>query len=1047
MFQSRLAGVFAVCVVAVALSGCPPTEVGPPQPGPCSISEPCADGLVCADGNCVSACTPDSCGAAGFCDELSGVCVQCRDNNDCGPGQVCNAFSNQCTGGGGGCTGNEDCDRGFCDVEKGSCVECLGDDTCGQGQVCDTLTNACITQQGCTSDFNCSGATPVCETASGVCVQCFDNVHCSSGACDTISRTCIAGCVDGDETEPNTTAEGGAAAPIQSGGEHSGAICPGDVDEFAFSGEGQISATLTIDGGRLTLTLLNEAGSVVATGTTSLNVADAPAGNYRLRVVGVDDAVTSDYILRLTVVAPSVCTELDTEPNNATFAAIALPSNGSLRSGTICGADTDFYSIATNAGDDVTVTLVAGTGTGTPTFTLESAAGAVLASGTATTPAVLEDAPGGALFVQVRATGGDVDYSLRATTSAAPPECVQTDPEPNDLPEQAQNVASGTLLTGQICAADVDQWRFTAANLDDVTVELTGSNVRARVFDAGGAVLGEGTSTFTLQNVAAGTYRVEVRGALSTTEAPYTLRVTLTPEPADDPCLEGGLEPDDVTPRVVAADGTVSAGRICAGDTDFFRFTLAAAAVVNISVRFIDADGDLDIRLRDGAGGLITTSAGVSDEERIVRDLAAGSYTVEVFGFSGAVNTYTVAVSTVSCTDDAFEPNNNASQALPIASRALSATRCPTDDDFFAIRLENGDALDARLVGAGLTMSLRSSDGTFLQGDAIDGANRRMQVSSLPAGRYLIRVTGSGAAPVNYTLTPTITPNPVRCVDDGAEPNNSTDTAFVIDASALADGSYDLSTLVMCDNNVDFFALDVPANRTMRVALNHALTSDLDIEILEQRGTSGIYRRIANAVSLTGVLDEVQGQVNAATRFIIRIPEFGTMPAAGLPYSVGIELSEPQNSSCVDDRFDTWTSSDDGASILRRNDAITDPNATDDIIIAPTPLSFPESLGNMRICSGNSDFFALGSLNAGERFQVDVTYVHAFGRDIDLRVMGPDGPDADTQVDTLPCTTCTGVSGNERFIGAAAITGQHFIEVFGFQAGENSYDLSITRLP
>ena len=35
------------------------------------------------------------------------------------------------------------------------------------------------------------------------------------------------------------------------------------------------------------------------------------------------------------------------------------------------------------------------------------------------------------------------------------------------------------------------------------------------------------------------------------------------------------------------------------------------------------------------------------------------------------------------------------------------------------------------------------------------------------------RVTGSGANPINYTLTPTITPSPARCVDDGAEPNNA----------------------------------------------------------------------------------------------------------------------------------------------------------------------------------------------------------------------------------------------------------------------------------
>jgi hypothetical protein len=1045
---SALAGLLTLLVGVVGV-GCDPSQVGPPDVAPCSISQPCGDGLVCADGNCVAACTLDSCGAAGFCDEATGVCVQCRDNVDCGPGLVCNAFTRQCTGDVAGCTQNSDCDRGFCDVSKGSCVECLQTSDCGEGQRCDDLTRSCITDQGCTSDFNCSGTTPVCELSTQVCVQCFVDAHCASGSCDTLSKTCLASCVDGDETEPNSALQGGSPAAIVTGSEHSGSICPADVDEFSFSGEGAISASLIVDGGRLTLTLLNSQGTVLATGATSVSVPTAPAGAFRLRVEGADADVEADYLLRLTVVPPAVCTEIDAEPNNASFAAIDLPTNGTARSGTVCGDDVDFWKVSTAAGDDVSVSLVPGTGAGVAAITLESISGTVLGSGTAAAPATITGAAGGDVFVRVRATGGDVDYSLRATVSSAPPQCVQTDPEPNDQPAQAPAVASATLLTGQICAADVDQWRFNAAALDDVVVALTGSNVRARVFDASGAVVGEGTTTFTITDVDAGAYRVEVRGALSSTEAAYTLRVTLTPEPVADPCTEGGLEPDAFgSPRVVAADGSVAAGRICADDADFFRFTIGAASSVGISVRFVDDDGDLDVRLSDSTGQ-ITTSAGVSDEELIIRDLAAGSYTVEVFGFSGAINTYTVAVSTVSCTEDAFEPNNSMTRATPVASAAIAAVRCPTNDDFYAIRLESGDVLDANLVGSGLTLSLLSSAGAVLQSDEANGQNRRLQASSLPPGRYGLRVTGSGVNATSYTLTPTITPTPARCVDDGAELNNATDAAFALDASVLADGSYALSKLVMCDGvvNVDFFAIDVPANRTLRVALSHATTADLDIEVLEQRGQSGLYRSIARAVSLAGTLDVVQGQVNAATRFLIRVDEFGTQPAAGLPYSVGIELSEPQNASCVDDRFDTWTSTDDADVRTHRNDAITDPVTTDLIRIAPTQLSPPEALAAMRICPSNPDFYSM-SLTQGQAFQVDATYVDSLGRDIDIRVFGPDGSntpdDADTQVDLLSCSTCSGVTGNERFVGTAPRTGTYFVEVFGFSAGENSYDLSVT---
>jgi Cys-rich repeat protein len=1037
------------------LSGqaCSPTEVGPPTPEPCSISEPCADGLVCAAGTCVAPCSDDSCGATGFCDENTGTCVQCRDNVDCPDGQVCNAFTRECTSDVAGCTGDQDCDRGLCDTARGACVDCLDDGDCGDGQVCDTLTRSCITRQGCTSDFNCSGATPVCETNTAVCVQCFADVHCASGTCDTISRTCLAACVDDDSTEPNAASEGGQPGPISPGGEHSGSICPGDVDELTFTGEGRIEASLVVDGGRLTLTLLNSQGTVLASGATAVNVPSAPAGTFRLRVQGEDAAVQASYLLRLTVTPPAVCTELDNEPNDALAQALALPTNGALRSGTICNSGVDLWSFNTGAGDGVSVTLVRGTGSGTPTFSVENSSGNVIASGTADTPTDIASAPGGSLIVRVRATGGDVDYSLRATTTAAPPQCVQQDAEPNNDAAQAIALVPGTTVNGQICAADIDQWRFTAAALDDVTIALTGANVRARVFDVGGAVVGEGTSTFTITDVDAGNYRVEVRGALSSTEAAYTLRTTLAPEPTADPCTEGGLEPDSAAaPRPIGTDGSVAAGRVCASDTDFFRFDVVGTQTVSISVRFVDADGDIDVRLKDATGATVTSAAGVSDEELIVRSLTAGSYTVEVFGFLDAVNTYTVAVTAAGdCTEDAFEPNDTPARATPVGPAALTATRCANNDDLYAIRLETGDTLNATLAGAGLTMSLLSKTGTVLQGDAADGTNRRLQVSSLPADRYLLRVTGSGINGVAYTLTPTITPSPTRCVDDGAESNNTIDTAFALDAAILADGSYDLSTLVMCDGslNSDHFAIDLPANRRFRLSLSHATSSDLDIEVLELRGTSGLTRSLARAIS-TSTLDVVEGQVNAATRLFIKVTEFGTMPAAGLPYALGLELSESPTTGCVDDRFDTWTSTSSTQVRTHKNDAITDPTSTDAILIAPTLLSPPETLPSLQVCAGNSDFYSV-SLTQGQAFQVDVTYTHRSGGDIDLRVFGPDNSvspaDSDTQVDLLSCSSCSGVSGSERFAGTAPVTGTYFIEVFGFSSGTNAYEVGVTLPP
>jgi hypothetical protein len=1044
-------------LLLVLAAACGPATVTPPTQGACSSVEPCADGLVCADGNCVEPCTEGSCTSATstLCNTASGVCVECLGNDDCGAGRVCNTFTGLCGAAVVGCASDDDCDPGtYCDAPKGACVACLIDAHCGPDATCDVIAQACTVVQGCVTDDDCDGQ--VCNPEDNTCVECFDGAQCASGQCDTVARLCVAGCSDDDATEPN---EGQTAVALSSGGEHGGRICPGDVDEFVFDAAGDVDVAVASDGGALLVTLLSAAGQSLGSGADGVSATGLPQGRYRVVVGGVDEGVTADYVVRLTVTPPRVCAELDAEPNDTSGTALLMPTDGSLRSGRICPGNVDVWRVVANAGDDVTITLGAGDGDDAPVLQVLSSTGAVLASGGVEAAVVVEDVAAGALFVRVSAGGGEVGYTLRATTSAAPPACVQSDAEPNDLPAQAASLTPGLAVDGQICAGDVDQWIFSASALEDAVVTLTGSGVRARVFDGDGAVVGEGAGTIAMADLPAGSYRVEVRGQLQSTEGAYGVVVALTAEPTADPCSEGGLEPDSAAqPRTLLTDGAVQSGRICNGavtgignDVDFFGLTVAGATrKVGISVRFVHATGDVDVRLKDATGALVTTSAGLSDEEFIVADLAPGSYVVEVYGFLGAQNDYSVAASLVTCGDDDFEQNDSAFTAVPVSGRSLQAVRCPGDDDFWAIRLEAGDALDARLAASGLTMSLVSSTGTLQQADVDDGAGgRRLQVSGLPAGRYAVRVTGGGAAQAAYTLTPSITPTPARCVDDGAEPNNGSTDAFVVDSAGLADGSYALSTLTMCDGvgSTDTFFVDVPAGRTVRVALDHATTSDLDVEVLERRGTSALFRPLAQGDAFTGVLDEVGGVMSVGGRLLVRVTEFGTQPAAGLAYGLGIEVGSAPNAACVDDRFDTWTGtkSDSGGANPRTirftNDDDTDADNDPLTEVVPVPLSPPETLPSLRICPGNKDFFGVG-LTQGQRLVVDVDYAHAVGRDIDLRVWGPDG-NAGTKL-TCSTTDCEGTDGTERFEGTAAVAGTHYIEVYGFGSGENVYELRVT---
>lgn len=1012
-----------LCLVGAALAaGC--NEGGPDAAG-CSDEQPCADGLACQDGACVTPCDEGGC-TRGVCDVTTGLCVDCLDSTSCPEGLVCNEFTNRCVQPISGCTSDEECGGLRCDATKGACVECLADGDCGAGLVCDLLTSTCAEEKACVTDGDCVDA--VCDPDTRICVQCFSDAHCGAGTCDDATSTCVVGCTDDDVTEPN---EGDNAALIADGGAHEGTICPGDVDELVIDAEGTLAATLTLDGASgLDLRLLGAAGNLVATATPAggglaLTASNLTAGTYRLVVSGLTATDIGDYLLSVDVQAPVTCTQLDAEPNNSTGQAATIAADNSLESGAICGTDTDVFRFSAAQGDDLEATVVPGDGAGTLALAILDASGNVVATGN---PATVADAAAGTFFVRVTATGGDVTYSLRVQAVSGPPVCNQSDAEPNDAEAQALALTPGTAASGTICPGDVDQHRFAAAALDDVTITVQGSDLQARLIRAADGVELAAGASMNVANLQAGGYRIVVQGTNASSQSSYTIQVALTPEPVADPCDEGGLEPDShAAPRALAVDGTPLAGRVCTADTDFYRFTLPFRSTVTVHTRFTHASGDLDVDLVDASGAVITSSAGITDDEIVVRTLEAGTYGVEVFGFLDAVNTYTIDATLQGCVpDDDFETNNTPGRATPIGAAAVSAARCPGDDDFFLLRLENGDALDATLAGAGLTMSLVSpTDGAVLANDTASGANRRLQVSGLPAGRYAVRVTGSGADRVAYTLTPSITPSVDRCVDDGASPNETTATAFTLDDTGLQDGSYEVGALVTCALvDQDWFKIALPGQKKVAVQLSFDPANDVDVELLEARGTSGLTRSLARSVTLDSQ-DRLEGVLNVGGQFFIEAIGFDTTPAR---YGIGIEISDPPASSCVDDRFDTFTATA----------SATETDTFDNNLPSrAVELSSGEDLTRLRICPGNEDWYEVNA-SAGQHIVVHIDYAHGTGKDIDLRLFNTASQTEPNQV-----ASSVDTDGTEDIDFTVVTSGPHFIKVFGFQNGENLYDLSV----
>lgn len=113
------------------------------------------------------ACARDGdCPAPSRCDDFSGICEECLDDNDC------------------------DGDRTRCDSALHQCVECGVDGDCGPGgQVC--RGKACVPT--CSSALECPATAPTCDVSRGICIRCSQDGECAApfGVCNVASGQCV----------------------------------------------------------------------------------------------------------------------------------------------------------------------------------------------------------------------------------------------------------------------------------------------------------------------------------------------------------------------------------------------------------------------------------------------------------------------------------------------------------------------------------------------------------------------------------------------------------------------------------------------------------------------------------------------------------------------------------------------------------------------------------------------------------------------------------------------------------------------------------------
>ena len=222
--------------------------------------------------------------------------------------------------------------------------------------------------------------------------------------------------------------------------------------------------------------------------------------------------------------------------------------------------------------------------------------------------------------------------------SGATPECVDDAMEDNDDETVATPVVAGEYPGLVACPEDDDWFAIDLVLGEHLQVDLAflhaEGDIDVLIHGPDGGQVGSGTSIDDGESagatvLVAGMHTIVVYtvGELGS-DYSMTLTVGDPPEcPVDE--LE---ENDSVDAPASPGPGTWTALAVCKDDEDWYRFGLTEGQQLDVAVTFGTDEGDIDLELYDGAGGVVADSGGIVDIEEIsFTAVAAGDYDLRVF--------------------------------------------------------------------------------------------------------------------------------------------------------------------------------------------------------------------------------------------------------------------------------------------------------------------------------------------------------------------------------------------------------------------------------
>lgn len=581
------------------------------------------------------------------------------------------------------------------------------------------------------------------------------------------------------ETEPNDTRN--TSNKLNLNNSNTGAInVANDVDwwRVTTNADGKLSLTLAISNGLNCYWQLYDfdgttlLGSSFTSGTSTYSKDGLAQGTYYIKIFAYFAGQLPAYTISNSLTEAAVAN--DTEPNDDYTQSGVLTQDGSVTGHigyyyNLLSDGVDWWTLSTNGDGKISLTMAVSNGQNVYWQLYDhdgiTQLGSTYTSGTSTLN--VDGLAAGIYFVKVFPyfSDGFAPYTLSNTLT---PAAVANDTEPNDVYTQSGVLPLNGSVTGHIgyyydMLRDGEDW-YSLTTDGDGKINLTlsssnGQNVYMALYDNDGVTgLGAwytaGTTTQSVDGLAAGKYYVRVYPYYSNGFAPYTLSNTLTPAAVDN-----DVEPNDIKAQAknISLNSTKS-GHIgyyyngLRDGVDWFKFTTNTDGRVKLMLKSYNGQNVYwQLFDKDGTTSIYNAyTAGTSSY--VVDGLAEGTYYIKIYPY------YSTGFAPYEITDSLFaapvandaEPNNSKSKAQDFALGSSVTGHIGyyynnerDSTDFYKLITTSDGAINLTLTslnGKNVYYQLYDNDAVTLLKSAYTASTSSTLTDGLAAGVYYVKI-------------------------------------------------------------------------------------------------------------------------------------------------------------------------------------------------------------------------------------------------------------------------------------------------------------------